>query len=58
MVKKVSYEETGGHCPSYLVYLDHAAKDVALAIRGLHMGAESDYLNLLDNRRGQQVRGK
>eukprot|EP00850_Spirogloea_muscicola_P004466 SM000019S05010 [mRNA] locus=s19:448466:452014:- [translate_table: standard] len=55
VVKRVDYKETGGRCPSYMIYIDHEACDVALAIRGLHLGQKSDYGLLLNNKKGQQM---
>eukprot|EP00850_Spirogloea_muscicola_P012167 SM000078S22026 [mRNA] locus=s78:28527:32088:- [translate_table: standard] len=55
VVKRVDYKETGGRCPSYMMYIDHEARDVALAIRGLHLGQKSDYGLLLNNKKGQQM---
>ncbi|CAI7735282.1 unnamed protein product [Closterium sp. NIES-54] len=54
VVKSVSYDDTRGQCPPYTVFLDPDAKDVCVAIRGLHLTHEADYAVLLNNRTGQQ----
>ncbi|KAG2406361.1 uncharacterized protein HKW66_Vig0056170 [Vigna angularis] len=53
--KRVTYEDTLGHAPPYLIYLDHEHKEIVLAVRGLNLVNESDYKVLLDNRLGQQM---
>ncbi|XP_047164693.1 uncharacterized protein LOC124834123 [Vigna umbellata] len=55
VVKRVTYEDTLGHAPPYLIYLDHEHKEIVLAVRGLNLVNESDYKVLLDNRLGQQM---
>lgn len=55
VIKKSTYDKNDGRCPPYLIYVDHEAKDVALAIRGLHLGQKPDYELLLDNKKGQQM---
>eukprot|EP01018_Ginkgo_biloba_P034053 Gb_13642 [translate_table: standard] len=55
LLKRVTYEETGGHAPSYVIYTDHDNHEIVLAIRGLDMGRESDYALLLDNELGQRM---
>ncbi|CAJ1867036.1 unnamed protein product [Sphenostylis stenocarpa] len=55
VVKRVTYEETLGQAPPYLIYLDHEHKEIVLAVRGLNLVNESDYKVLLDNRLGQQM---
>ena len=49
----MTYAETGGNCPPYLIYVDHEAKDVALVIRGLNLGSRDDFQLLAD--KGHQV---
>ncbi|KAI9100136.1 hypothetical protein K1719_024354 [Acacia pycnantha] len=54
VVKRVSYEQTGGNTPPYLIYTDHDHREIVLAVRGLNLAVESDYKLLLDNRLGMQ----
>lgn len=53
VVLKKDYDETDGQVSPYLIYLDHEKADIVLAVRGLHMAKEGDYLVLLDNKLGQ-----
>lgn len=55
VVKRVTYEQTLGRAPPYLIYTDHDNKEIVLAIRGLNLAKESDYQLLLDNRLGRQM---
>ncbi|KAL8142117.1 hypothetical protein V2J09_015149 [Rumex salicifolius] len=55
VVKRVSYEQTLGHAPPYLIYCDHRHREIVLAIRGLNLYKETDYKLLLDNRLGKQM---
>ncbi|MQL95151.1 hypothetical protein Taro_027808 [Colocasia esculenta] len=55
VVKRVTYEETEGNSPPYLIYTDHDAREIVLAIRGLNLARESDYALLLDNGLGMQM---
>eukprot|EP00249_Psilotum_nudum_P009453 c21944_g1_i1 orf=271-1680(+) len=55
LVKRVGYDETGGRAPPYIIYVDHCAEDIVLAIRGLNLGRESDYAVLLNNKLGQEM---
>ncbi|XP_042498758.1 uncharacterized protein LOC122077059 [Macadamia integrifolia] len=55
VVKRVTYEETQGHAPPYLIYIDHENHEIILAIRGLNLVKESDYKLLLDNKKGMQM---
>ncbi|KAL3630430.1 hypothetical protein CASFOL_023414 [Castilleja foliolosa] len=55
VVKRVSYEQTGGFAPPYLIYLDHDHREIVLALRGLNLVKESDYKLLLNNRLGMQM---
>lgn len=55
VVKRVTYEQTHGHAPPYLIYVDHDHKELVLAIRGLNLVKESDYKLLLDNKLGMQM---
>ncbi|KAK9115789.1 hypothetical protein Sjap_014736 [Stephania japonica] len=54
LVKRVTYDQTLGRSPPYIVYLDHDHKEIVLAIRGLNLAKESDYQLLLDNKLGMQ----
>lgn len=53
--KRADYNYTRGRAPPYLIYVDHQAQDIVVAIRGLNLGRESDYAVLLDNRLGQEL---
>lgn len=55
ILKKVTYEQTLGRAPPYVIYLDHENSDIVLAIRGLNMAMESDYALLWDNKLGQKM---
>lgn len=55
VAKKVTYETTKGRVPPYLIYIDHDAHDIVLAIRGLNLAKESDYAVLLDNKLGKKM---
>ncbi|XP_072972089.1 uncharacterized protein [Typha angustifolia] len=55
VIKRVAYDQTGGNCPPYLIYVDHGHKEIILALRGLNLARESDYKVLLDNRLGRQM---
>ncbi|XP_057971666.1 uncharacterized protein LOC131160243 [Malania oleifera] len=55
VIKRVSYEQTLGNAPPYLIYADHEHREIVLAIRGLNLIKESDYKVLLDNRLGMQM---
>jgi hypothetical protein len=53
VILRKDYEETGGRVSPYVIYLDQEREDIVLAIRGLNLVKESDYLLLLDNKLGQ-----
>nr|XP_043618163.1 diacylglycerol lipase-alpha-like [Erigeron canadensis] len=53
--KRVTYQQTQGHAPPYLIYLDHTRREIVMAIRGLNLKKESDYKMLLDNRLGKHM---
>ncbi|XP_055810945.1 uncharacterized protein LOC129880778 [Solanum dulcamara] len=55
VIKRVTYEQTSGRAPPYLIYCDHDHREIVLAIRGLNLLNESDYKVLLDNRLGKQM---
>ncbi|XP_062107522.1 uncharacterized protein LOC133818580 isoform X2 [Humulus lupulus] len=54
-IKRVTYEQTQGRSPPYIIYIDHEHREIVLAIRGLNLVKESDYKLLLDNRIGMQM---
>lgn len=54
VLKRVTYEQTRGNAPPYLIYVDHDHREIVLAIRGLNMAKESDYKLLLDNQLGTE----
>lgn len=54
LILKRTYEDTIGHCPPYILYLDHAHVDIVIAIRGLNLAKESDFAVLLDNKLGKR----
>ncbi|GJN00123.1 hypothetical protein PR202_ga17286 [Eleusine coracana subsp. coracana] len=43
IVKRATYADVGTACPPYLVYVDHAHKEIVLAIRGLNLIRNADY---------------
>lgn len=53
VILRKNYEETLSRVTPYMVYLDHDNADIVLAIRGLNLAKESDYVVLLDNKLGQ-----
>ncbi|KAL8265941.1 hypothetical protein R6Q59_003285 [Mikania micrantha] len=53
--KRVTYQQTLGQAPPYLIYVDHSRREIVLAIRGLNLSKESDYKLLLNNRLGMQM---
>ncbi|KAL5539211.1 hypothetical protein UlMin_043496 [Ulmus minor] len=55
LIKRVTYEQTQGLSPPYIIYVDHEHRQIVLAIRGLNLAKESDYKLLLDNRLGMQM---
>ncbi|XVF31662.1 hypothetical protein REPUB_Repub17cG0010800 [Reevesia pubescens] len=55
VLKRVTYEQTLGRAPPYLIYADHDRKEIVVAIRGLNLAKESDYKLLLNNRLGMQM---
>ncbi|CAO2820325.1 unnamed protein product [Amaranthus hypochondriacus] len=54
-IKRVTYQQTQGRAPPYIIYADHDNHEIVLAIRGLNLLMESDYKLLLDNRLGRQM---
>ncbi|XP_059642630.1 uncharacterized protein LOC132284538 [Cornus florida] len=55
VVKRVTYEQTLGNAPPYLIYADHDHREIILAIRGLNLVNKGDYKVLLDNKLGMQM---
>ncbi|KAI8019337.1 Sn1-specific diacylglycerol lipase alpha [Camellia lanceoleosa] len=55
VIKRLTYQETLGRAPPYLIYADHLHREIVLAIRGLSLVKESDYKLMLDNRLGMQM---
>ena len=55
ILKRVTYEETQGHSPPYIIYSDHENREIVLAIRGLNLYKESHYKILWDNNLGKQM---
>lgn len=55
VIKRVTYEQTMGRSPPYLIYIDHENQEIVLAIRGLNLVNQDDYKLLLDNRLGMQM---
>ncbi|XP_019180757.1 PREDICTED: uncharacterized protein LOC109175849 [Ipomoea nil] len=53
IVLRRSYEDTQGKVAPYMIYLDHGSEEIVVAIRGLNLAKESDYLVLLDDKLGQ-----
>lgn len=54
VLKRSGYDDTHGCAPPYLIYIDHHAHDIVVAIRGLNLVKEKDYAVLLDNRLGME----
>ncbi|VFQ85986.1 unnamed protein product [Cuscuta campestris] len=48
-----TYEDTQGKVAPYMIYLDHGNAEIVVAIRGLNLAKEKDYLVLLDDKLGQ-----
>ncbi|OAY70809.1 hypothetical protein ACMD2_26192 [Ananas comosus] len=57
IVKRVPYADTHRRCPPYLIYADRPHKELVLAIRGLSLTRNSDYMVLLDDGLGMQELG-
>ncbi|XP_076902355.1 uncharacterized protein LOC143557075 [Bidens hawaiensis] len=53
--KRLAYQQTLGHAPPYLIYVDHTRREIVTAIRGLNLGKESDYKMMLDNKLGKHM---
>lgn len=55
VIKRVTYEQTKGRAPPYLIYISHSHQEIILAVRGLNLAKESDYKLLMDNKLGMQM---
>lgn len=55
VVRRVSYKETEGRSPPYMIYIDHDHREIVLAIRGLHLARGSHYKILLNNKLGGRM---
>lgn len=53
VIVKKNHEDTQGRVSPYLIYVDHENADIVVAIRGLNLAKESDFLVLLDDKLGQ-----
>nr|GMC84707.1 putative lipase/calmodulin-binding heat-shock protein [Ipomoea batatas] len=53
IVVRRDYDFTQGNVAPYMIYLNHENEEIVLAIRGLNLAKESDYLVLLDDKLGQ-----
>lgn len=53
VVLKKKYDETEGRVSPYMINVDQENADIILAISGVNMAKESDYLLLLDDKLGQ-----
>ncbi|GAB4861767.1 hypothetical protein Ancab_037022 [Ancistrocladus abbreviatus] len=53
VILRKDYKETHGQSTPYMIYLDHENADIVVAIRGLHLGNQSDYAVLFHNKLGQ-----
>ncbi|KAI8032636.1 hypothetical protein LOK49_LG01G01877 [Camellia lanceoleosa] len=55
VIKRLTYQQTHGNAPPYIIYLDHHHREIVLAIRGLNLIKENDYKLVLDNGLGMQM---
>lgn len=53
IILKKTHVESQGRVTPYMIYLDHNNTDIVVAIRGLTLAKESDFLVLFDNKLGQ-----
>ncbi|KAK7292670.1 hypothetical protein RJT34_15521 [Clitoria ternatea] len=53
IVLRKAYGDNQGHVTPYMIYLDHDHAEIILAVSGLNLAKESDYLVLLDNKLGR-----
>ncbi|OVA14037.1 Lipase [Macleaya cordata] len=54
IILRKTYEDTEGHAPPYIIYLNHEKAEIILVIRGFNLAKESDYAIFLDNKLGQK----
>ncbi|PIA63838.1 hypothetical protein AQUCO_00201281v1 [Aquilegia coerulea] len=55
VIKRVTYQQTLGQAPPYLIYTDHDNQEIILAVRGLNLAKESDYKLLMNNKLGMEM---
>ncbi|KAH1068117.1 hypothetical protein GYH30_005890 [Glycine max] len=53
VILRKDYNDNQGRVTPYMIYLDHDHAEIILAVSGLNLGKESDYMVLLDNKLGQ-----
>lgn len=53
VILRKDYGDNQGRVTPYMIYLDHDHGEIILAVSGLNLGKESDYIVLLDNKLGQ-----
>ncbi|KAK7389963.1 hypothetical protein VNO78_25260 [Psophocarpus tetragonolobus] len=53
VILRKDYGNNQGRVPPYMIYLDHDHAEIILAVSGLNLAKESDYIVLLDNKLGQ-----
>ncbi|KAK4266835.1 hypothetical protein QN277_023704 [Acacia crassicarpa] len=53
VILRKDYGDNQGRVTPYMIYLDHDHAEIVLAVRGLNLAVESDYVVLLDNKLGQ-----
>lgn len=53
IILRRTHQESEGRVSPYMIYLDHDNADIVVAVRGLTLQKESDFLVLFDNKLGQ-----
>ncbi|XP_027907683.1 uncharacterized protein LOC114166995 [Vigna unguiculata] len=53
VILRKDYGDNQGRVTPYMIYLDHDHAEIILAVSGLNLAKESDYVVLLDNKLGQ-----
>ncbi|KAK8464895.1 hypothetical protein PHAVU_010G098300 [Phaseolus vulgaris] len=53
VILRKDYGDNEGRVTPYMIYLDHDHAEIILAVSGLNLAKESDYVVLLDNKLGQ-----
>ncbi|RDY07900.1 Sn1-specific diacylglycerol lipase alpha, partial [Mucuna pruriens] len=53
VILRKDYRDNQGRVTPYMIYLDHDHAEITLAVSGLNLAKESDYVVLLDNKLGQ-----